>query len=259
MVRTHTYADIQVILKEADQNPDNNNEVWLVYTEQPRAKFLFQTGSSSVGKWNREHTFPRSRGNYSSIEDDDIADGINVWWETNADSLRHANSDAHGLRAADAGENSSRGNQHYGQYVGPTANAGSFKGDVARSIFFLAIRYNDLDVVNGFPEITGELGDLATLLTWHQQDPPDDFEMNRNNVIFEWQKNRNPFIDFPNLVDFIWGTEFGNAWNQNLSISENTFNDIVVYPNPVKSQTLQIKGIDVNQEYNLALEISTEN
>ena len=253
VVRTHTYADIQVILKEADQNPNNNNEVWLVYTEQPRAKFLFQTGSASVGKWNREHTFPRSRGGFNSIEDDDIADGINVWWETNADSLRHANSDAHGLRAADAGENSSRGNQHYGQYVGPTGNAGSFKGDVARGVFFLAIRYNNLDIVNGFPEVTGQLGDLATLLTWHQQDPPDDFEMNRNNVIYEWQNNRNPFIDFPNLVDFIWGMEFGNAWNQNLSTPENTFNDIVVYPNPVQYQTLQIKGIDVNKEHKFSL------
>jgi len=253
VVRTHTYTDIIDILKEADQNPDNNNQVWLVYTEQPRAKFLFQTGSSSIGKWNREHTFPRSRGGFSSIEDDDIADGINVWWETNADSLRHANSDAHGLRAADAGENSSRGNQHYGQYVGPPANAGSFKGDVARGVFFLAIRYNDLDVVNGFPSVTGELGDLATLLTWHQQDPPDDFEMNRNNVIYNWQKNRNPFIDFPNLVDFIWGTEFGNPWDQNLSIEDIAIDDVVVFPNPVKGNKINIKGLDTSQTYQFRL------
>ncbi|RRO17199.1 endonuclease [Flavobacteriaceae bacterium 14752] len=253
VVRTHTYTDIIDILKEADQNPDNNNQVWLVYTEQPRAKFLFQTGSSSIGKWNREHTFPRSRGGFSSIEDDDIADGINVWWETNADSLRHANSDAHGLRAADAGENSSRGNQHYGQYIGPPSNTGSFKGDVARGVFFLAIRYNDLDVVNGFPSVTGELGDLATLLNWHQQDPPDDFEMNRNNVIYNWQKNRNPFIDFPNLVDFIWGTEFGNPWNQNLSIDEKSIDDIVVFPNPVINENIQIKGLNPSETYQFKL------
>jgi len=253
VVRTHTYADIIDILKEADQNPENNNQVWLVYTEEPRAKFLFQTGSSGVGKWNREHTFPRSLGGFSSIEDDDIPDGINVWWETNADSLRHANSDAHGLRAADAGENSSRGNQHYGQYVGPTGNAGSFKGDVARGVFFLAIRYNDLDVVNGFPTITGELGDLATLLTWHQQDPPDDFEMNRNNIIYDWQKNRNPFIDFPNLVDFIWGSEFGNPWDQNLSTTDILVDQIVVYPNPVSNQILKFKGLKPDQDYDFNL------
>ncbi|QTY27430.1 endonuclease [Flavobacterium sp. CS20] len=253
VVRTQTYADIIDILKVADQNPENNNQVWLLYTEQPRAKYLFQTGSSGVDMWNREHTFPRSRGGFTSIEDDDIADGINVWWETNADSIRHANSDAHGLRVADAGENSSRGNQHYGQYVGPLGNAGSFKGDVARCIFFLTVRYNGLDVVNGFPSDTGKLGDLATLLTWHQQDPPDDFEMNRNNIIYTWQKNRNPFIDFPNLVDFIWGTEFGNPWDQNLSVDETNIDKVVVFPNPVNDSNIQVKGLVPSQTYQFKL------
>ncbi len=253
VVRAHTYADIIEILNIADQNPDNNNQVWLLYTEQPRAKYLFQTGSSGVGKWNREHTYPRSRGGFFSIEDDDIPTGINSWWETHADSLRHANSDAHGLRAVDAGENSSRGNQHYGEYVGPASNAGSFKGDVARGVFFLALRYEDLDVVNGFPSVTGELGDLALLLTWHQQDPPDDFEMNRNNIIYDWQKNRNPFIDFPNLVDFIWGTEFGDPWNQNLSIEDNNFDDLVVFPNPVINENIQVKGLNPSETYQFKL------
>jgi len=242
VVRTHTYTDIIDIIKSTDQNPENSNEIWLLYTEEPSAKYLFQTGSSGVDKWNREHTFPRSRGDFFSIEDDDIATGINQWWETNADSLRHANSDAHGLRAADAGENSLRGNQHYGQYVGPAGNSGSFKGDVARSVLFLSVRYNDLDIVNGFPEVTGELGDLATLLAWHQQDPPDDFEMNRNNIIYDWQKNRNPFIDFPQLVGFVWGSDFGNTWNQNLSTSTSDLSHIVVYPNPIENDIINIES-----------------
>ena len=67
MVRAQTYTDIIDILKEADQNPANSNQVWLVYTEQARSKIDFQTTSSSVGKWNREHTFPRSRGGFNSI------------------------------------------------------------------------------------------------------------------------------------------------------------------------------------------------
>lgn len=189
---------------------------------------------------------------FYSIEEDKIPTGINQWWETNADSLRHANSDAHGLRAADAGENSLRGNQHYGEYVGPTPNSGSFKGDVARSVLFLSIRYNNLDIVNGFPNTTGEFGDLATLLTWHQQDPPDDFEMNRNNIIYDWQKNRNPFIDFPQLINFIWGTDFGNTWNQNLSTTSNEIENIVVYPNPVRNGILNIKASGIT-EYDVEL------
>ncbi|MGB6269600.1 MAG: endonuclease, partial [Olleya sp.] len=190
VVRAQTYNDVIDILEEADQNPANSNQVWLVYTEQGRAKLDYQTTSNNVGTWNREHTFPRSLAGYNSIDLDDIRDGKDIFWNTTADSLRHGNSDAHALRAADGPENSSRGNQHYGEYNGPTGNAGSFKGDVARSVLFMQIRYNGLSVVNGFPTTTGQMGDLATILDWHRNDPPDDFEMNRNNVVYTWQFNR---------------------------------------------------------------------
>jgi len=244
-VRAHSYADVIDILKAADQNPENSNEVWMVYTEAGRAKLDVQSGSNNEDKWNREHTFPRSRGDFFSIEEDDYADGINVFWETKADSLRHGNSDAHALRVADASENSSRNNQHYGQYVGPTGTAGSFRGDVARSVLFMEIRYNGLQVVNGFPEPTGTglLGDLDTLLDWHRNDPPDDFEMNRNNVVYTWQQNRNPFIDQPLLVEYIWGTNVGDTWMQSLSVDEEELNKVTVYPNPAKNR-LYIKGLN---------------
>ncbi len=242
-VRTHTYADIIDILKSADQNPLNSNEVWLVYTEQSRSKLEFQTGSSGVGKWNREHTYPRSLGGFNSIEDDDIATGINSFWITNADSLRHGNSDAHALRAADAGENSSRGNQHYGQYNGPAGTLGGFKGDVARGVLYMEIRFNGLSVVDGFPAVTGQMGDLQTILTWHRNDAPDDFEMNRNNVVYEWQRNRNPFIDLPDLVEYIWGNLVGEVWDQELSIADAALNQLKIYPNPAKDY-LQFKGVN---------------
>jgi hypothetical protein len=244
VVRAQTYADVIDILLEADQNPENSNQVWLLYTEEGRAKLDLQTGSSNEGKWNREHTFPRSRGGFFDIEEDEIADGIDVFWTTKADSLRHGNSDAHALRAADAAENSSRGNQHYGEYIGPSGTLGSFRGDVARSVLYMEIRYNGLQVVNGFPDITGQLGDLATLLDWHRTDPPDDFEMNRNNVVYTWQFNRNPFIDQPDLVEYIWGNNVGEVWNQQLSIDDNELNEVSLYPNPTTGR-LFINGIDI--------------
>lgn len=241
-VRTHTYTDIIDILKAADQNPENSNEVWLVYTEQSRPKLEFQTGSSGVGKWNREHTYPRSLGGFNSIDDDDIATGINFFWITNADSLRHGNSDAHALRAADASENSSRGNQHYGQYNGPAGTLGGFKGDVARGVLYMEIRFNGLSVVDGFPAVTGQMGDLQTILTWHRNDAPDDFEMNRNNVVYDWQRNRNPFIDLPDLVEYIWGNMVGEVWDQQLSVSDSALNRLKIYPNPA-TNILQFSGI----------------
>ena len=50
----------------------------------------------------------------------------------------------------------------------------------------------------------GYHGKLSTLLEWHKQDPVDSFEINRNNVIYTYQLNRNPFIDHPEYVDLIW-------------------------------------------------------
>lgn len=243
VVRAQTYADVIDILKEADQNPANSNQVWLVYLEQGRPKLDFQVTSDNTGTWNREHTFPRSRAGYYSIEEDEIADGVDVFWETKADSLRHGNSDAHGIRAVDGPENSSRGNQFYGQYNGPTGTLGSFKGDVARGVFYLAVRYNGLEIVNGYPEgMVGQFGDLQLLLDWHRNDPPDDFEMNRNNVIYNWQFNRNPFIDQPDLVEYIWGNMVGETWEQNLSVEQTQELKISVYPNPTQGK-LYISGI----------------
>ena len=217
LVRAHSYSDIKDILDEADMNPNNSNEVWLVYSEEARSKKDLQMTSNPNGKWNREHIFPRSRGDFYDISADSYSDGIDKYWTTNIDSLRHANSDAHGIRAADSRENSARGNKHYGDYLGPENNKGSFKGDIARSLFFLSLRYNGLELAYsvpnfGYPQIVGEMGDLKTLLEWNKIDPADDFEMNRNNVIYEWQKNRNPFIDHPELVDYIWGDKYEEIW-----------------------------------------------
>lgn len=243
VVRAQTYTDIIDILKEADQNPANSNQVWLVYKEIGRAKLDYQTTSNSLGKWNREHTFPRSRGGFNSINLDDIADGKNLFWNTTTDSLRHGNSDAHALRAADGPENSSRGNQFYGQYNGPSGTLGTFKGDVARSVFYMAVRYNGLEIVNGYPEsITGQFGDLATLLEWHRNDPPDDFEMNRNNVVYTWQFNRNPFIDHPDLVEYLWGNSVGQVWSMALSVDGEKTSSIKIFPNPTTG-TVFINGI----------------
>ena len=242
VVRAQTYTDIIDILKEADQNPANSNQVWLVYSEEGRAKLDFQTTSDNNGKWNREHTFPRSRAGYKSIAEDGLGDGADVFWVTSADSLRHGNSDAHALRAADGSENSARNNKHYGEYDGPDGTLGSFRGDVARSVLYMEIRYNALAIVNGFPDIDGQLGDLATLLEWHRNDPPDDFEMNRNNVIYNWQRNRNPFIDQPDLVEYIWGDQVGNVWNQPLAIQNVDPLNVNVYPNPASGRVF-IKGL----------------
>lgn len=258
VVRLQSYADIWEILNAADRNPENNNQVWTIYREEPMAKLDQQNSSSIIGKWNREHVFPQSRGGFE-VAEGDTADGINVWNSTGPNSTTDGVSDVHHIRAANGQENSSRNNKNYGTvatgtvYTGPTGTQGTWHGDVARALFYMAVRFNYLDVVNGDPSeylgdgvtASGEIGDLATLLSWNTSDPADDFEMNRNNVIYNWQMNRNPFIDYPMLVDYVFGANYGDTWSFSLLNDSFTENSIKVYPNPT-TDYLMVNGVEGN-------------
>ena len=107
------------------------------------------------------------------------------------------------------------------------------KGDIARAIFYMVARYNylsgsDSDGIDsnnpnlaltqslsdwassGYESSTstkGYMGIMTDLLAWHHADPVDEFEIHRNNLLYtNYTKNRNPFIDFPEWADFIWGS-----------------------------------------------------
>jgi len=248
LVREQNYGDAYDILKEADQNPENSSQVWLMYVEQPRSKLDSQSGTSgAAGFWNREHIYCQSRGGFSDATSA-TPDGIDVWSTTNADDIAAGHSDVHHIRAEDSPENSLRSERNYGvDYNGPAGNQGSWHGDVARAIFYMCIRYNGLNVVNGNPSENpdGFIGDLAILLTWNAADAADDFEMNRNNVVQVWQKNRNPFIDYPNLADYIWGSNAGTPWYSTLSTAKNFDTKISIYPNPAKDY-ISIVGLKEN-------------
>ena len=101
-------------------------------------------------------------------------------------------------------------------------------------ILYMDVRYEGtsgeldltaVDAVNTAP--APEHGRLSTLLAWHEQDPPDAFEINRNNVVYSYQGNRNPFIDHPEFVEYIW--------DPTAHVDRNTQFDAGFYPNPVVS------------------------
>ena len=116
----------------------------------------------------------------------------------------------------------------------------SDKGDIARAIFYMAARYNyfsgsdtdginagnpNLEIVNNLTSFsesgytsttsnTGKIGVLQDLLEWNKLDPVDEYEIHRNNILFNnYTKNRNPFIDFPQWADYIWGTSNNGTYN----------------------------------------------
>jgi hypothetical protein len=77
------------------------------------------------------------------------------------------------------------------------------------------------------------MGDLTYLLAWNSSDNPDDYEMHRNNVIYDWQKNRNPFIDLPDLADYVFGDKIGSVFNVSTTIQNQAVDMVKYFPNPV--------------------------
>ncbi|MCD6337329.1 MAG: endonuclease, partial [Candidatus Marinimicrobia bacterium] len=141
-----------------------------------------------------------------------------------------AGTDMHHLRPTDTDVNSSRGSKDYdngGSLVNETTDCftdgDSFeprdevKGDCARMMFYMATRYEgdaggepDLELVDYTGTSGSNLGKLSTLLAWHIADPVDDWERTRNDRVYSYQHNRNPFIDHPEYVSYIWGGEVPN-------------------------------------------------
>jgi endonuclease I len=195
-------------LNVLDQSPTNASMVVLVYngSNMPIADFGISTG------WNREHLWPQSYG---------------------LDGVEPSYSDLFNLRACDANVNSSRGNRYFDTTTtnGPGYNFPAHieaplcstdfdswetppwdRGDIARAMFYMAIRYTgdvtnepNLELTNDPTLITtanAYMGKLSTLLEWHTADPVDDVERLRNDRIYSlYQTNRNPFIDHPEWVN----------------------------------------------------------
>lgn len=218
---TDSSTDVWDILKESDRDPNNSDNVILIYTGwSVNGAQEYNSGSG----WSREHVWAKSHGDF--------------------DTDPPAGSDAHHLRPADISVNSARGNKDFDNGGSPHHEAtecntdsdsweprDAVKGDVARMMFYMATRYEgnngepDLELVDYTPTEGPLFGKLSTLLEWHIQDPVDDFERNRNEVVYSYQGNRNPFIDHPEFVNRIWG-EDPTVIGDNFEIS------VSVYPNP---------------------------
>ena len=232
IIKDHTsfsYTTTKSILRDSDEDPNNPSNIILLYTGNSIDKFDFSS-NFEADFWNREHVWPKSHGDF------DAGDPFEVPLYT----------DAHNLKPVDASMNTIRGEKDFDN-GGETVLNGTIttsclttsstfeprdevKGDVARMILYMDVRYEggsnepDLVPVDGLTTYPNpQIGVLSTLLEWHELDPPDAFEKRRNDVIYEWQGNRNPFIDYPEFVDIIY--------------NEATANPIEIYnvqtPNPI--------------------------
>ncbi len=137
----------------------------------------FYSGKELTGKWdgtwNREHTWPNSKGN------------------------GNAENDIMMLRPTWVQENSSRGNTAYGQssgYYDPNGEGANLRGDCARIVLYVYVRWGN---TSNMWDRSGVMESLSVLLKWMQEDPVDTWEMGRNDAVESITGTRNVFVDYP--------------------------------------------------------------
>ncbi|MCK7589971.1 endonuclease [Subsaxibacter sp. CAU 1640] len=209
---------------------ENDNTILDLYSENPLGAdpYNYIYGSDECGNYNsegdcynKEHVIPQSAFN-------------------DASPMRN---DGHQVIPTDGRVNGFRGNYPYGvvgtlisqsgisnptmngSKLGNNLNSGysagytgivfepidEFKGDIARIYFYFVTRYqSQVGAWSSYAMFDGStdkvLADpfLNILMTWHQMDPVSQREINRNNVVYNYQNNRNPFVDHPEYVQMIW-------------------------------------------------------
>ena len=177
---------------------------------------------SGIGQcYNREHSVPNS------------------WWGAAQDTMY---SDLYHMYPVDGWVNAERGNYPFGDCangsprgtgkLGTCTHSGysgtvfevadEYKGDFARTYFYMVVRY--MDRVGSWTQDKGSVvftnssykhltpWAISQLLEWHRNDPVSTLESNRNEAVYGIQHNRNPFIDHPELAEYLWGNKTGNAW-----------------------------------------------
>ncbi|WP_299016586.1 endonuclease [uncultured Polaribacter sp.] len=251
--------EVWIASKTTDVNPNNPNEVLLIYgfengsdsnLENDRTRNINVNGGSP-SDWNREHVFARSLGNPNLGT---VGPGA----------------DAHHLRPADPGRNSSRSNRKFGRGSGNSGfssidshqgNDGpntaayypgdEWKGDVARMIMYMYVRYGNVCLPSavGVGNNTNTPDDMIDLfLKWNVEDPVSDFERARNTYHENTnntaaQGNRNPFIDNPFLATRIWG---GDSAQDTWGIYTNNDNEAPTVPTNVVISNISFTSFDVS-------------
>lgn len=215
------YKALWTHFRTTDARP--NGTVWDMYSN--KVEFEFGTnqdtgsGNQEGQYYNREHSFPNSwfggkvMPMYTDLHHmyptDKIVNnkrGNNPFGETNGESYKSANN------FSKLGKCTVEG------YTGIVFEPNDeYKGDFARTYFYMVTCYEEQIPTwyTSFPESQPTLDgntypglsdwQLKMLMKWAKNDPVSEKEINRNNAVYGIQKNRNPFIDYPGLENYIWG------------------------------------------------------
>ena len=292
------YDDLKTLYGQTDIDKyydyDASNTTYLldIYSNNPTGTTAYHyTLNNIIGSanaeglgWNREHMMPQSSFNSAYPMYSDLFFVI----PTDARINQLRSNYPYGKAGSTVYYNFTNGSK---QASNGTANAtytgrvfepvDRFKGDVARALLYFAVRYEgklgafnfttnaadptkDQNPLDGSEEKAYENWYIAMLLSWHQQDPVSQREIDRNNAVFNIQKNRNPFVDHPEWVNLIWNQTSDNvapaapsslllarnsAYFVNLTWQTNTESDVIgyrVYQDNILVATSKTNSISVD-------------
>ena len=226
---------------------------------------------SGVGDcYNREHSIPNS------------------WWGGSDSDTAYT--DLHHMFPVDGWVNNERGNHPFGDCANGVAKgtgklgtctfsgyngtvfevADEYKGDFARVYFYFATRY--MTRMSNYTSGTGNVVFTAStylgltnwainqLLEWHRNDPVSTLETRRNDAVYGIQKNRNPFVDYPELVEYIWGNKKGSVWNPSgaptptlTSPANGSTVNVGTHTGEGVSKTITVKGANLTKALTISV------
>ena len=278
-------------------NSDSKNNPYLhsLYINRDVNNEVRAWGAHNQSGWgiNREHVWPKSQGFNNSGHGGARGDPMHLIAGNGYVNEVHSNY-CYGYVGAVTTDCGSELYYTSGNLLGTSATIGrgtvfepqdSDKGDIARAIFYMAARYNNIagndnNIDQDNPNLTLDddpyyrtgnstadeaysLGVLHDLLEWHKNDPVDQYEIHRNNLLYKnYTNNRNPFIDFPEWADYIWGTPEADVTYSNPTGSASPSTDIInAYhdaPAPT-SITLSESNISLEQGATISVVVSSVN
>ena len=228
-------------------NQKDNPYIHALYINRDIENETRAWGNHEQDQWgiNREHIWPKSAGFEDSAQGGARGDPMHLWAGNGYSNNIHRNYyygyvDKNNIETdCGAKYSNQKGNiRGYSKTLGGATLVfepqDCDKGDIARACFYMVARYNylsgsdvdginsnnpNLELVNSLDSFesegymssttkTGKLGLIQDLLEWNKLDPVDEYELHRNNLLYgNFTNNRNPFIDFPEWADLIWGAD----------------------------------------------------
>jgi endonuclease I len=263
IIRPHTqltYNSLWGYFPETDVYPDlvnGKSRVWDMYSSD----FYYYNGGTSG--MNREHSFPKS------------------WW---GGSVVEAYTDLNHLYPADGPANTAKSNYPLGEVSTATFDNGvtkvgyavsgegggasyvfepadQYKGDFARTYFYMVTCYQDYTWRYTYMATNSTYLSLTNwainlLLKWSREDPVSDKEKNRNEAVYKIQNNRNPFIDQPDLIEYIWGNKAGQSYNGGSDTTTTGSPELIT---PTQNTELKFGDVAVGKSVDLVLYVKGRN